>query len=330
MKFDVDLFCYNIRKAPRLNELLDKFEKISIGMEQVPLYVPKTNLEFIKIYNHKEILLHENIYSNCLGIFFRHAIASIPYLSEEILRTNLAIRKYAVWKKHDIKNPLTYWETSSADGTRARTLGNFSKGIIVTLTDSPNFGNEYAFNKSCLHSYSYFYRGAFIDICPEYLKKQTISNFFKDGFDIIWENTTFQMYGKNRYEQTYYISKSLKNDGIVLFLEKMSNKDLNLYSKMEKIKDEFKSDFFVQEQIENKKTDILKTMENGQVTLEKFVNEVSKVFKYGYCIWNSSNFYEIAASNSKKNIEYFIGCLDECFVPNEFRIEKFQVYCLWK
>jgi len=82
-------------------------------------------------------------------------------------------------------------------------------------------------------------------------------------------------------------------------------------------------------QIAKKKETILNTMEDGQVTKEELSNAASKVFKYGYIIWNSTNFYEFVFSNSKSRIEKFISYLPDAYVPQELIIEDSMVNTLW-
>ena len=320
-------FCNEILKSPRLNELLDHFERISNGSEQVPKKLPKINKKYLQ--SCPDFFRHEQIFRKNIGVFFKHGISSIPYLSEELLRVDKAIYDFAMYKGATKENPLTYWETSSADGTRARTLSEYANGIIITLTDSPNFGNKVEFENSPPHPYSFFHYGPFIDICPKYLTSQNLHKSFKSGFDVIWENTTFQMYGNNRLEQIEYVSQSLKPDGLLILFEKMNSENNNDYTLMENVKDEFKKCYFDTKQIQKKKENILNTMEKGQVTIKQIINTASKFYKYGSLIWNSANFYEIVVSNSKENIECFLRFLPKAFVPKKFRLESQMVIPLW-
>lgn len=327
IKLDDKEFCDKIRKSPRLNELHKYFEEISSGSTQVPYRLPKTN----KTYLSKSIdyLRHEKIFRKNLRTFLKHGISSIPYLTEEFLRVDKALFDLAKYKGATKEHPLTYWETSSADGTRARTLAEYTNGSIVTLTDSPNLGNKEEFENSPSHPFSFFHYGSFIDICPDYLISQKFHPTFRQGFDIIWENTTFQMYGNNRIEQIEYVSRALKPDGLLILFEKLNADNYSDYSMMEKIKDEFKVRYFKPEQIIRKKENILDTMEKGQVTKIQLINAASKFYKYGALIWNAANFYEIVVSNSKENIELFLKFLPRPYVPKKYMLEKQMVCWLW-
>ena len=326
MTININEFRNKMYKSPRLNELFENFEKIANGIDQVPYKIPKIDKSYL---NKDDYLLHNYIFNKNLGTFFKHGISSIPYLSEEILRVDVAIKKLAEEEGIKREAPLTYWETSSADGSRARTLAEYLNGLVVTLTDSPNMGNKVQFDLSPYHPYSYFYHGAFVDICPKFLAKQTYHAAFKNKFDIIWENTTFQMYGNDRLEQLAFLNQSLKEDGLIILLEKMNSKNSGEYNLMEMYKDDFKSKFFDKNQIAKKKETILNTMEKGQVTKEELSNAASKIFKYGYIIWNTTNFYEFVFSNSKSKIEKFVSYLPDAYVPQELIIEDSMVNTLW-
>ena len=325
--FDYKKFYEEASKSPRLTTLYNKFESISEGLEQRPITIPKVDDAYLNL--DSDFKRHDEIFNKNVRIFLKHGVSSIPYLTEEYIRVDKALLEYAKYKNATKENPLAYWETSSADGSRGRSLAEFCDGRIITLTDSPNLGNMNEFNNSPRHDYSYFYRGGFIDINPEFLQKQEYNEHFKNGFDIIWENTTFQMYGDNRWEQIAFLKQELKKDGIVIFFEKMNNENIDKYIEMEKTKDEFKNKYFNTEQILQKKANILNTMEKGQVTLKEFKNAAEEQFKYGIVIWNSTNFYEILASDSLDNIKLFLDNLKQAYVPIESRLEDKMVFTLW-
>ena len=68
-KMNNNSFCDAIRKSPRLNELLDHFERISNGSEQVPNKIPEISKQYIRICPY--FLRHERIFRKNLGIFFK-------------------------------------------------------------------------------------------------------------------------------------------------------------------------------------------------------------------------------------------------------------------
>ncbi|MDK6918944.1 hypothetical protein QP269_25240, partial [Escherichia coli] len=83
-----------------------------------------------------------------------------------------------------------------AEGAMARTISELSKGNIQTLTTSPTKENEHAFFKYGSSENAYFICTPFF-LLEERLKNSNLKQF-NQGFDIIIEDTTFQMYSPNR------------------------------------------------------------------------------------------------------------------------------------
>lgn len=197
------------------------------------------------------------------------------------------------------------------------------------MTDSPNTGNKKEFDRLLTHGNSFFHCGCWVDIEPDFLKKNPYSRHFQSGFDIIWECCTFQMYGNNRKEQMQYIAESLKPDGLVFLYEKLNTPLHEDFMRMEVLKTKFKERYFNKKDIIMKEKSILKTMHTECVTLDELINEAKNIFRYGALIWNAGNFYEIVVTDSKKSLLSFINLLPAIFVPNEYRLIKKQVQFLF-
>ena len=318
-KIDYEAIRAKALGGPRVTTLLQRFEDIAMGEVQVPTSTPTPEPEFLA--QNEEYRKYYEVHKRNLGVFNRHGLASVPFLLEECIRTGLALSRFASARKSESGEQLTFYGTSCADGTYARTLAEYSKGRIVTLTDSPNPANQVEFRRLLNHPYSFFHLGPFVDITPEYLANRA-DPMFRDGFDVIWENTTFQMYGNNRFEQIAYVKRLLKEAGLMIFCEKMNHPDPQEYERMEKVKDDlFKAKYFTGTDIAQKKTSILSEMTQGQVTLSEFSKAVRPHFKHAYVIWNSTNFYEIVASNDKSTIDMFLSLLPEPYVPGQFSFE---------
>ena len=301
--------------------MLSSFESISQGLSQSPRGYPQVE-DYLN--THPEFIRHNEIFKRNVGMFFKHAISSIPYRRENEMRIDIALSQFA--KQHS--EPLSMWGISSADWTRERTLSEFTNGKIMTLTDSPNLGNKQEFERLLTHGNSFFHHGCWIDINPNFLRSNPYSIHFKSGFDIIWECCTFQMYGNNRKEQMKYIAESLKQDGLVFLYEKMNASNVEDFMRMENLKTEFKMNYFNTEEILQKEKSILSTMHTGCVTLEELVEDAKWIFRHGALIWNAWNFYEVVFSNSKEALLSFINVLPEPFVPNNYRLEDQQVRLL--
>ncbi|MBT9316469.1 hypothetical protein [Leptothoe spongobia] len=307
-------------KGPRVTSLLQHFENIAAGIAQSPRQGVHAATDFLN--QSSEYQEYHRIFQRNIGTFYQHLCASIPFFIEEQCRIGVALQRLADSRLKQGKQPFTLYETSSADGTNARTLSEYSQGLIRTLTDSPNPANGENFYRLCQHKYSDMHIGPFVDITPEYLSERNDRPYLKHGFDAIYENTTFQMYNPDRKAQIAYVKRVLKDDGVMIFCEKLMHPIRHEYDRRETIKDSlFKAHYFSNAEIEQKSSQILEEMEKCQVTLDELVNSIKSHFKYAYMIWNSTNFYEVIASNDKANLHDFIAFLDGYYVPAPFLCE---------
>jgi hypothetical protein len=312
--YDFEAIRARLLSGPRITSLMPAFERIASGAAQRPHVRVTADPRFLQ--SDEEFNAYHDVLQRNFGTFLHHGCASIPFLLEELIRVGVAIVRLARARRETLR----YYETSSADGTAARTLAEYADGRIHTLTDSPNPANASVFQSLCGHAYSHFYEGSFADVTPALIDERYPS--LSGGFDVIWENTTFQMYGAFRDEQLAYVRRLLKPNGLMLFLEKMKHDDPAEYARRESIKDrEFKARYFSAAEIVAKKSEIIETMERGQVTLDEFTRVAHRHFEHVVLIWNSANFYQIAASNDAATMDAFLSHLRPPFVPGSFAVE---------
>jgi hypothetical protein len=108
----------------------------------------------------------------------------------------------------------------------------------------------------------------------------------------------------------------------VFFLEKLNHEDLGQYLERERVKDNgFKTRYFSQEEIDWKRQQMLKQMQNGQVLMHELVEALSSHFKYVYLLWNSTNFYEFVATDDGAQLEQFLDLLGPVHQPDGFCFE---------
>ncbi|MDH0117982.1 hypothetical protein [Agrobacterium pusense] len=130
---------------------------------------------------------------------------------------------------------------------------------------------------------------------------------------------TFQMYSPNRQQQIAFVRRNLKAKGLMIFLEKFRSQDIEEYRRRELEKDHgFKIRYFSEAEINRKKTNVLDAMNLNEVALDEMRCVLREVFSYAYIIWNSGNFYSIAASNSLRNLDLFVSCLGPAAIPSEY------------
>lgn len=254
--------------------------------------------------------------------FARHASASIPFLAEGDCRLGAGILRYTKTICENGNYQVTLQEIAGANGAFSKTIVDLSKCNVSTLTNSATHGNYLEFLKIRPEG-SYFWDGPFYEITPEVLNRDSELSIFQNGFDIIYEHIVFQMYSANREQQIEFVSQNLKPNGILLLLEKNNHVDPKEYFRREEKKDgSFKSRYFSDVQLSEKKRTILNEMEKGQVTLGDLAIAMSKGFQFGALIWSSCNFNLVAASNSHYNLERFVNGLTAPCMPMDFCFEQ--------
>ncbi|WP_181166632.1 hypothetical protein [Mesorhizobium sp. B2-5-4] len=130
------------------------------------------------------------------------------------------------------------------------------------------------------------------------------------------------MYSPNRPKQIEFVTQHLKEGGIFVFVEKFRAADESDYQRREYQKDYgFKARYFPPDEIAKKKTDVLGTMFNNEVTLAEMARSVGAHFKYCTMTWNSGNFCSLAASNSKENLDLYASQMSAPAIPHEYVYE---------
>lgn len=310
---DFSSFFEECESAPRLNELASFFAATAAGQSGTPLKQPQVDRRLLKdeVFFDRFIRLHEQR----RGPFDQHYLASIPYRLEEECRLGCAILRYA----QDAPEPITLYSLGTAEGTMARTVSELAQGRIESLSCSPNVENLRSFMAYGDPPRASFFHGPFHHLTGDLLRSRQDLNKFSSGFDIILEDTTFQMYSPNRTDQIEFVSQHLKNHGLFLFVEKFKAIDADDYQRRELQKDHgFKARFFNPAEIMTKKANVLTVMNQCEVTLAQMSDAVKRCFRHCYVIWNSGNFYTLLASNSSVNIERFMAGLIQPAIPGEY------------
>ncbi|MFC3323564.1 hypothetical protein [Mesorhizobium cantuariense] len=182
-----------------------------------------------------------------------------------------AVMKYA--RHRDA--PLALYSLGTAEGTMARTLSELSEGQIRTLSCSPNPENYKCFMSYGEPPHADFFVGPFHKLTRDVLGSDPRLANFAQGFDIILEDTTFQMYSPNRSGQIAFVTQHLKADGIFVFVEKFRAAEETDYRRREYQKDfGFKARYFPPDEIEKKQTLVLNTMFGNEVTLAQMSDAI--------------------------------------------------------
>lgn len=299
--------------GPRINELSGFFASTAAGKSGMPTRRPVADTRLLPDQDLLRAVVA--LHAARQGHFDRHYHGSIPYRLEEECRMAHAVLRYALQRGV----PLSLYSLGTAEGTMARTLSELSDGRIQTLSCSPNPENYECFLAYGEPSHAEFFVGPFHKLTKDILNSEARLAKFAPGFDFILEDTTFQMYSPNRAKQIEYVGQHLKDDGIFVFVEKFRARDLEEYARRERQKDVgFKARYFPQEEIDRKKTAVLGTMFNNEVTLAQMSDAIRARFKYCVMTWNSGNFYSLAASNAKENLDRYLVQMEDPAIPREY------------
>ncbi|MFK4259476.1 class I SAM-dependent methyltransferase [Agrobacterium tumefaciens] len=310
---DFENFIKECEGAPRLNQLAGFFSETAGGKGGRPIKMPHVDRRLLPNDSmlHRFIGLHERRQ----GFFDQHYHSSIPYRLEEEFRMAFTLLRYSLPSLHEV----SLYSLGTAEGTMARSLSEFSEGKIQSLSCSPNRENLSCFMAFGEPPHADFFLGPFHRLSKDHIRSDRKLERFVDGFDVILEDTTFQMYSSNRLGQIGFVSQHLRPDGIFLFLEKFRSANEHDYAVRESQKDfGFKSQYFGVEEIERKTKRVLTTMHDCEVTLKDMADAVYTYFKHCVVTWNSGNFYGLAASNSSENLLRYLTSMPEPAIPREY------------
>jgi hypothetical protein len=312
-------FLQRAPNAPRLVSLRDEFRALASGASGQPKLhvIPDPSL----LQNDGQALVFLKALQQHAGTFHAHFTCSIPGVFEEQARLGAAIWRHCSGLSNRVGRNSNVYTLGDAAGVTARALSYVSNGAIETLTCSPTSENGDEFFARGAPPGAYFFLGPYYQVTPTSLRDRGLKTF-ADGFDVIVEDTTFQMYGPERYEQIALACRNLRDEGIFIMLEKLSNEDHDEYRRREEQKDrQFKSRYFGAAQIQAKRAAILERMELQQVCLHDLTIALKKLFAAAIVTWNSGNFYTVAASNSVTNLIDLVGNMLEPAIPAEFSYE---------
>ena len=303
-------------RGPRINELAGFFAATAAGKSGMPVRRPLADGRLLP----GDELLRDLValHASRQGFFDQHYHGSIPYRLEEECRMAYAVLKYARLRS----TPLSLYSLGTAEGTMARTLSEFSGGQILSLSCSPNPENYKSFMAYGEPAHAEFLIGPFHRLTKEALGSDQRLAKFTQGFDLILEDTTFQMYSPNRMKQIEFVTQHLKEGGIFVFVEKFRAANEGDYQRREYQKDYgFKARYFPQDEIHRKRIAVLGTMFNNEATLEEMARAVNAQFKHYVMTWNSGNFCSLAASNSKENLDLYVSQMPDPAIPHEYVYE---------
>ncbi|MFK0278587.1 class I SAM-dependent methyltransferase [Ensifer sp. NPDC090286] len=310
------------RRAPRLTSFAEFFEKTASGETGAPdLAEPKLDMSLLDF--DLEAAVFSDTHRRLWGRFDHHYFASIPYRLEEEGRLGSAILAFALRTWARGLSPATIYTLGTGTGCLARTLAALGNGRIKALCCSPTAANRVAFEENRGSEHAQFFHGPFFELTGERYATDPDLLSFRDGFDLLLEDTTFQMYDRDRVKQLEFIVPRIRPGGILVQVQKLAHEELEIYEQRERQKDEvFKSRFFSLGDISSKKDQVLNTMTGLQVDLATTIAALRTFFRYSVLTWNSGNFYTIVSSNSRAALLELVSLMVKPAIPPGYCYER--------
>ena len=320
MPQNLSKFIEECESAPRLNEMFAFFSATAAGRSGTPKKSPVVDPRLLQY--DAQLLKFAEKHQTLWGHFDAHYFSSIPYRLEEEIRLGDALLEYGKSGRRP-HSPVGYYVLGAAEGTFARTLSSMVDGSILTLSCSPNKENEECFFRHGRPRFSSFFCAPFHRLTSSFLTSDTILRPLDGKFDVILEDTTFQMYSPNRSAQIEFVKRYLKDDGLFLFVDKLQHNDAAEYVRREMQKDYgYKARYFSEKSIERKNKKILERMVLNEVSLESMAKAVGDHFHHACMTWNSGNFYTIIASDNANNLQELVERMCEPCIPHEYIYEE--------
>ncbi len=290
------------RNAPRLTSFAAFFERTASGQGGAPdRGQPTPDMSLLDF--DLDCAVFSDTHRRLWGPFDSHYFASIPYRLEEECRLGAALLSLALRIWAFCALPTTVYTLGTGTGCLARTLATLGNGRIKALCCSPTAANRASFLANRGSEHAHFFQGPFFELNDDrYATDQGLAPF-RGGFDVLFEDTTFQMYDRDRMKQLEFVAPRIRPGGLLVQVQKLAHQDHDSYEGRERQKDElFKSRYFSAGPISEKKDEILNTMTDLQVDLETTISALKAFFRYSVLTWNSGNFYTIVSSNSRTSV----------------------------
>ncbi|GAA2391118.1 hypothetical protein GCM10010420_13960 [Streptomyces glaucosporus] len=300
--------------------LADRFDAIATGRDQVPRAPVRSTIR--DAVPDRLLLDYQDAMVERSGPLFRHFLASVPGVLEELSRVGVALARLAGRRAQRDGRGLTFYEADAFDGSSGRTLAAFADGRVTTLTSSPNRANERWFRTWADPALSRYFPGSLFHLDRAALRAAPEYAPFRDGFDVVYETAAFQFYGKDRAAQIAHLTEVLRPGGLAFFLEKLNHPDPLEYERRERVKDEVhKARYFPPEEIQRKRREMLTRMVDGQVEFDDLVGALGDRFAHVHLLWNGTNFYEFVACDDAGTLAEFLELAGEPLIPDGFCFE---------
>ena len=301
---------------------------------------PQKAYEQLIDFNNKELDTAQDIYNKFIvqgGDFNQHIFTSIPTFYEAQIVKGVALSNMLNnFEKVNVttESPkIKVLDIGATEGTWSKLLGSLNNNLEIDVLE-PNPAAKEIFEESDQVDNVFFRQNAF-SYLPEDQGKYFMEeggkrniNFFNFGagelvqfrYDVVHESMTFQFLDSNRKAQINFIADNVLNDnGIFIIEEKFSGDDaVGQYN--EKLKNDWKSQYYTPEQLDSKQNKVLTEMGRNQVSRLEIETILNSKFKYVNQYWSSGNFAGFIASNNPLADTFVdeINSLDVSLTNHEF------------
>ncbi len=321
-KTDTDSFPKNGKQITNISQSLsdagqstqDFFNIVLDGLD--PRYIPNSGYQQLIDLNNTNIYKFQDDYNKFVasgGSFNQHIFTSVPTFYEAQV-VKMAALSYLV-EQNPLERgefggpaqPYKILDIGGTEGAWAKGLGKNNPLVDIEVLD-PSLVAEAKFNSGELVTNVKFTNEAFShklgDQDKFFIEQGQKPVRFKvftdaDKYDIIHESMAFQFIDGDRAGQIKYIKENLLNEnGILIIEEKFLDDNKAIYDANEAKKDAFKRQYYTEEQLNNKKFNVLLDMEGKQVSVQEIQKILGENFANVEQYWDSGNFKGFIASDS--------------------------------
>ena len=310
-----------------------------------PRYKPqKPYQQIIELNNPKLYAFQDdyNVFIKGGGNFNQHIFTSIPTFYETQVAkmqgiTNMIEKNKLVADDlfdrpiiSDVKGPRPYriLDIGGTEGAWAKALAKNNPLVNIEVLD-PNRAAKLAFESGDIVTNAKFLNQAFTHVVEDQGKMfveggvtEPVKFLVFDNenpplknanrWDIVHESMAFQFISSERAKQIKYIKENvLTTNGVLIIEEKFLDDSQAIYDANEIQKNNFKSQYYTQEQLADKKLNVLLDMEGNQISVQEVQKILGENFNHVEQYWDAGNFKGFVASDDAKKVEDFTNGIND-------------------
>ena len=276
-----------------------------------PRFMPKTAYNQLIDLNNSQIYKFQDDYNKFIaegGNFNQHIFTSIPTFYETQV-VKMAALSYLINNNPDFGHAgptTTILDIGGTEGAWAKALAKNNPSVNISVIDPSRQakqvfeGGDFVSNAGFIHS-AFSHRPEdidkfFIEQGQQPIRFTGLQNL---KYDVVHESMAFQFMDNDRAGQIKFIKENLLNDnGILIIEEKFLDDNKAIYDANETKKDFFKRQYYTEEQLNNKKLNVLLNMEGKQVSVQEIQRILGENFANVAQYWDAGNFKGFIASDS--------------------------------